>query len=52
MSAPKTPAKRGRGRPREYPFDTHGLDATPEQIARAILRGERPKPRRRRGTRK
>jgi len=40
MSVPATP-KRRCGRPLEYPFDKHGLDATPDQIARAILRGGR-----------
>lgn len=47
MSAP-TPPKRPRGRPPSFPFDEHGLDATPDQIARAILRGERPRKRKRR----
>ena len=42
MSVPATP-KRWCGRPLEYPFDKHGLDATPDQIARAILRGGRQK---------
>lgn len=49
---PKTTPKWQRGRPLEYPFDRHGLDATPLQIARAILRREKPRPRQRRKDRK
>lgn len=30
--------RRGRGRPQSFPFDSHGLDATPLQIAKRLLR--------------
>ena len=39
--------KRGRGRPKSYPFDEHGLDASPETIAKRLFQNaEKPKPKR------